>query len=97
MARPQAHTSKRKHPPPSESGPAQPVASASPVTDAKPNSLVHGAALHIDATEREVMIRKTAYLRAQRRGFSPGQELEDWLAAEAEVDQLLTSGGTAVK
>jgi hypothetical protein len=26
----------------------------------------------------------TAYLKAQARGFEPGHELEDWLAAEAE-------------
>jgi hypothetical protein len=27
----------------------------------------------------------TAYFRAERRGFAPGYEVEDWLAAEAEV------------
>lgn len=26
----------------------------------------------------------TAYLKAEARGFEPGHELEDWLAAEAE-------------
>jgi hypothetical protein len=26
-----------------------------------------------------------AYYRAEQRGFSPGYELEDWLAAEAQV------------
>jgi hypothetical protein len=26
-----------------------------------------------------------AYLRAERRGFASGYEVEDWLAAEAEV------------
>lgn len=26
-----------------------------------------------------------AYFKAQSRGFEPGHELEDWLAAEAEV------------
>jgi hypothetical protein len=26
-----------------------------------------------------------AYFRAERRGFAPGYEIEDWLAAEAEV------------
>ncbi len=34
---------------------------------------------------REDMIRKAAYLRAERRGFAPGKELDDWLAAEREV------------
>jgi hypothetical protein len=35
------------------------------------------------------MIAERAYLRAERRGFAPGNEDEDWLAAEAEVDRLL--------
>ena len=38
---------------------------------------------------RRGMIAQSAYLRAERRGFSPGGEDEDWLAAEAEVDRLL--------
>ncbi|MGK2913578.1 MAG: DUF2934 domain-containing protein [Porticoccaceae bacterium] len=32
------------------------------------------------------MIAEAAYYRAQARGFAPGCELDDWLAAEAEVD-----------
>ena len=38
---------------------------------------------------RRGMIAEGAYLRAERRGFAPGHEEEDWLAAEAEVDALL--------
>ncbi len=38
---------------------------------------------------RNAMVRETAYLRAQARGFEPGHELEDWLAAEHEVDACL--------
>jgi hypothetical protein len=38
---------------------------------------------------RHAMIAESAYLRAERRGFAPGHETEDWLAAEAEVDALL--------
>lgn len=30
-----------------------------------------------------------AYYRAMHRGFQPGYELEDWLAAEAEVAETL--------
>lgn len=33
---------------------------------------------------RRQRIAARAYLRAERRGFSPGQELDDWLAAESE-------------
>ena len=46
---------------------------------------------------RHALIAEKAYLRAERRGFGPGQETEDWLAAEAEVDTLLkvSLGGAA--
>ena len=44
-------------------------------------------ALTVEA--RHAMIAASAYLRAERRGFAPGHETEDWLAAEAEVDALL--------
>jgi hypothetical protein len=40
---------------------------------------------------RRGMIAEAAYLRAEKRGFAPGHEDEDWLAAEAEVDQLLSA------
>lgn len=32
-------------------------------------------------------IRRLAYLMSERRGFEPGHETEDWLAAEREVRQ----------
>lgn len=35
------------------------------------------------------MIRDAAYLLAQARGFAPGAEVEDWLAAEQDVDELI--------
>jgi hypothetical protein len=38
---------------------------------------------------RDDMIALDAYLRAERRGFEPGHELEDWLAAQAEIDACL--------
>ena len=37
------------------------------------------------STTREDMIRKAAYLLAERRGFAPGKELDAWLAAERQV------------
>ena len=36
--------------------------------------------------DRDAMIARLAYLRAEQRGFAPGGELQDWLDAEAEVD-----------
>jgi len=35
--------------------------------------------------DREAMIRAGAYFRAERRGFAPGAELDDWLAAEVDA------------
>lgn len=32
-------------------------------------------------------IRRLAYLMSERRGFEPGHEAEDWLAAEREIRQ----------
>jgi len=34
------------------------------------------------------MIAERAYYLAEKRGFAPGHELEDWLAAEREVAML---------
>lgn len=42
--------------------------------------------------ERVHLIAKAAYYRAEKRGFAPGHEAEDWLAAEAEVDAKLLRG-----
>jgi hypothetical protein len=39
--------------------------------------------------DRQSLIAKAAYFRAERRHFQPGHEMEDWLAAEAEVDRRL--------
>ena len=39
--------------------------------------------------ERLRLIAEAAYYRAQRRGFEPGHEEEDWLLAEREVDESL--------
>ncbi len=36
--------------------------------------------------ERHRRISELAYRRAEQRGFAPGNEAEDWLDAEREVD-----------
>jgi hypothetical protein len=46
----------------------------------------------VTADDRRQMIAEAAYLRAEKRGFAPGGEVEDWLAAETEVDALLAAG-----
>lgn len=37
--------------------------------------------------ERRRRIAEAAYYRAERRGFAPGGEHDDWLGAEQEVDR----------
>ena len=55
------------------------------------------ATVTVSEDVRRGMIAEGAYLRAERRGFAPGHEEEDWIAAEAEVDALLKArhGGTS--
>lgn len=43
----------------------------------------------VSTEERERMIAMAAYYRAEHRGFAPGGELEDWFAAETEIEQQL--------
>jgi hypothetical protein len=43
----------------------------------------------VSAAERQSMIAQAAYFRAERRNFAPGHEVEDWVAAEGEVDRKL--------
>lgn len=45
----------------------------------------------IGPTERRSLIAQAAFYRAERRGFAPGGELQDWLEAEAEIGRLLDS------
>jgi hypothetical protein len=45
------------------------------------------------AKPREALIAEIAYFKAQRRGFEPGHEQEDWIAAEREVDRRLNGRG----
>lgn len=54
-------------------------------------SVAHMAEVEAEhrATERAAMIAQAAYFRAEHRGFEPGHELEDWLAAEIEVGNAL--------
>jgi len=41
-----------------------------------------------DDETRWALVAENAYYRAERRGFLPGSELDDWLAAEEEVAKM---------
>jgi hypothetical protein len=51
----------------------------------------------VTAEERHQLIAKAAYLRAERRGFAPGSELEDWFEAEAEINGVLSTSDITPK
>lgn len=50
--------------------------------DASPESAV-------PADLRQHFIAEAAYFKAERRGFAPGYEIQDWEEAEAEINALL--------
>jgi DUF2934 family protein len=82
--------------PANPAGSADPAVSAAaptvrPAPRARPAPPVTPAPVRVQVTReaRRALIAENAYLRAERRGFAPGHESEDWLAAEVEVDALL--------
>ncbi len=61
----------------------------SPVTESSAVNDVIGGTGAVDEIARQGMIAEAAYYRAAARGFEPGAELDDWLAAESDIGQLL--------
>jgi len=47
------------------------------------------AKISVTLEQRYQMICDAAYFKAQHRGFSPKNEIQDWLDAEAEINHLL--------
>jgi Protein of unknown function (DUF2934) len=47
------------------------------------------APLPVGNGDLRASIALAAYFRSEQRGFAPGYEVEDWLAAEQEVGQRL--------
>ncbi len=82
---------------PAASPPAPRVRAKSTTPRVRKKVVKAPAQVSVSEDVRRGMIAQAAYLRAERRGFAPGGEHEDWLAAEAEVDALLKArhGGTS--
>jgi hypothetical protein len=55
------------------------------------NTIVSAKVELIPASLRHDMIREAAYYLAESRSFEAGRELEDWLAAELQIDELIAS------
>ena len=71
--------------------PRQPVPQSTAAASADlPATGSEASAGAVSAEQRHAFIERAAYLLAEGRGFSPGAELDDWLAAEAEVDRQLS-------
>ena len=71
----------------STDAPAKPAAPPTKTRARQPS--LPPARMALTPEARRAMIAQSAYLRAERRGFAPGHETQDWLAAEEEVDALL--------
>ena len=48
----------------------------------------------LDPKTRHEMIAEAAYYLAEKRGFAPGKELDDWWEAESWIDQYMAGSGT---
>lgn len=46
----------------------------------------------ITPEQRANYVEVAAYYIAERRGFAPGDVVQDWVAAEAEIDRLIGEG-----
>ena len=51
----------------------------------------------ISSEEKFQLIAEAAYFRSEKRSFTPGYEVEDWLAAEAEVETKLSDIGMSME
>jgi hypothetical protein len=79
-----ARATRTKAPP--SARPRKSMPPVQPAADDRPVEQRAKAQITARTAEREAAIAREAYYRAERRGFAPGCELDDWLAAEAEVD-----------
>ena len=84
---------------PTKSGPAKPAVATRPTkaaTEKNPSKRVARAPARrkpeISPEQRRRHVELAAYFIAERHGFTPGREEEDWLAAEAEIDRRLDAG-----
>ena len=51
------------------------------------NEVLNRSAPSSEGSEHRIRrIEAAAYRRAEQRGFEPGAELDDWLAAERDID-----------
>ena len=71
----------------------------SPVRNSTPTEALRGikkarSIVTIGHDRRHSMIAEAAYYSSAHRGFAPGHELDDWLAAENQIDAVVGLGET---
>ena len=81
---PVAKTSSSKVAETSKTSPAQKPEINAPVANAS-----------VSPEERYKMIAAAAYSKAEHRGFASGYALNDWIAAEKEIDRMLEAQALA--
>jgi hypothetical protein len=70
------------------------IASAPLMDDSSDSGGVGGLPTRqVTPQERHARIAEIAYRNAQKRGLTPGSELDDWLQAEREVDSEESAPG----
>ena len=67
-----------------------PDAPAAPKTSPKRTQAVSVDQVMARSEEFTAMVAEAAYYRAEARGFAPGYEQDDWLAAEADIVAAIT-------
>jgi hypothetical protein len=82
---------------PADPAPPEVGAAVRPPPRARKTPPITPKPIQVSEDDRRALIAESAYLRAEKRGFAPGYENEDWLAAELEIDALLkvTHGGSS--
>ena len=46
----------------------------------------------VSPEQRRCYVEVAAYFIAERHGFTPGRDAEDWAAAEAEIERMIVDG-----
>ena len=83
-----------------QGGPARPESARSAAlvpaaVAAEADGRMRATPAFMEPERRRSMIAEAAYYRAERRGFEPGCDVEDWLLAEGEIDGMLARGEIA--
>lgn len=83
-----SHAPTRGTPGPQHAQPTRTTASAK-VATRKRSAESQTAGTKIVPEQRQQLIAQAAYFIAERRGFAPGNEIADWLQAEAEIEACI--------